>query len=51
MENLVSTRLQKLVQLQKTDSKLDEITKVRGSLPDEVRDIEDKNSILSYKIR
>ena len=37
----VDKKLNALVKLQKIDSQLDEIKKVRGDLPEEVRDLED----------
>ena len=43
MENkTVAEKLEALVKLQEIDSKLDEIKKVRGDLPEEVRDLEDE---------
>ena len=41
MENPVEVRLKALTQLQVLDSKLDEIHRLRGSLPEEVNDLED----------
>ena len=38
----VAEKLEALVKLQEIDSKLDEIKKVRGDLPEEVRDLEDE---------
>lgn len=49
MENNVAKKLDALVKLQKIDSKLDSILKVRGALPDEVRDLEDE--IAGYQTR
>ncbi|TRX49489.1 hypothetical protein FNH22_27110 [Fulvivirga sp. M361] len=40
--NTVAQKLEALVKLQAIDSKLDEIKKLRGDLPDEVRDLEDE---------
>jgi hypothetical protein len=42
MENLVAKQLEALLKLQSIDSKLDEIEKMRGDLPEEVRDLEDE---------
>ncbi|MEO1050111.1 MAG: C4-type zinc ribbon domain-containing protein [Bacteroidota bacterium] len=42
MENSVSQQLDALVKLQSIDSKLDEIKKLRGDLPEEVQDLEDE---------
>ncbi len=41
-EKTVEQRLASLHKLQSVDSKLDEIKKMRGALPDEVRDLEDE---------
>ena len=41
METSVAEKLQALVKLQKIDSRLDAIRKLRGSLPEEVSDLED----------
>ncbi|TAE19306.1 MAG: hypothetical protein EAZ95_02215 [Bacteroidetes bacterium] len=42
MEKTVEQRLAALHKLQTIDTKLDEIKKMRGALPDEVRDLEDE---------
>ena len=42
MENTVAQKLEALVKLQSIDSKIDEIKKLRGDLPDEVQDLEDE---------
>lgn len=49
MEQSVAEKLQALLKLQQIDSKIDEIRKVRGDLPEEVRDLEDE--IAGYKTR
>ncbi len=49
MENPVAKKLDALVKLQSLDSKLDELIKVRGALPDEVMDLEDE--ITGYNTR
>lgn len=41
METTVSQKLDTLLRLQSLDSKLDEIVKMRGDLPEEIRDLED----------
>lgn len=47
--NSVAQKLEALVKLQSIDSKLDEIKKLRGDLPDEVQDLEDE--ITGYNAR
>lgn len=42
MENTVAQNLEFLIQLQSVDSKIDSIMKIRGDLPNEVRDLEDE---------
>lgn len=42
MESTVAQKLEALVKLQTIDSKLNEIRKIRGDLPEEVRDLEDE---------
>ena len=49
MEITVAQRLEALLKLQQIDSKLDQIQKVRGDLPEEVRDLEDE--IIGYQTR
>lgn len=49
MEKTVAQRLGALEALQKIDSEMDEIKKVRGALPDEVADLEDE--IAGYQTR
>eukprot|EP01006_Ploeotia_vitrea_P016403 TRINITY_DN47038_c0_g1_i1.p1 TRINITY_DN47038_c0_g1~~TRINITY_DN47038_c0_g1_i1.p1 ORF type:complete len:261 (+),score=18.07 TRINITY_DN47038_c0_g1_i1:149-931(+) len=49
MENTVAKKLEALTKLQKIDSQLDEIKKVRGDLPEEVQDLEDE--IVGYETR
>jgi predicted nucleic acid-binding Zn-ribbon protein len=50
MENQsISQKLEALVKLQSIDSKIDELKKLRGDLPDEVQDLEDE--IEGYKTR
>ena len=49
MERTVAQKLESLLKLQELDSKLDNLIKVRGDLPEEVRDLEDE--IVGYKTR
>ncbi len=50
MENQsIAQKLEALVKLQSIDSKIDELKKLRGDLPDEVQDLEDE--IEGYKTR
>jgi predicted nucleic acid-binding Zn-ribbon protein len=49
MESTVAQKLEALVKLQTIDSKLDEIKKIRGDLPEEVRDLEDE--LAGYETR
>ncbi len=42
MENTVAQKLEALVKLQSIDTKLDQLKKLRGDLPDEVQDLEDE---------
>lgn len=49
MESTVAQKLDSLIKLQQLDSELDELTKVRGALPEEVEDLEDE--IAGYQTR
>ena len=49
MESTVAQKLEALLNLQKIDSRLDSIFKVRGALPEEVQDLEDE--IAGYETR
>jgi predicted nucleic acid-binding Zn-ribbon protein len=49
MESTVASKLESLLKLQSIDSQLDEIKRVRGDLPEEVRDLEDE--IAGYEVR
>ena len=49
MENTVYQKLDALEKLQQIDSKLDELYRVRGALPEEVRDLEDE--LAGYEAR
>lgn len=42
MENTVAQKLEALVKLQSIDTKLDQLKKLRGDLPEEVQDLEDE---------
>ncbi|WP_400190757.1 zinc ribbon domain-containing protein [Hymenobacter sp. B81] len=48
-ETTVASKLEALLNLQRIDSQLDEIRRVRGDLPEEVRDLEDE--IVGYEVR
>ncbi|GAA4385679.1 zinc ribbon domain-containing protein [Hymenobacter koreensis] len=48
-ETTVASKLEALLNLQQLDSQLDEIRRVRGDLPEEVRDLEDE--IAGYEVR
>ncbi len=49
-EASIREQLQALVRLQAIDSKIDQITKLRGDLPDEIRDMEDEKVGLSTRL-
>lgn len=49
MENTVAQKLEALEKLQSIDSKISEIKKVRGALPEEVQDLEDE--IVGFETR
>ena len=49
MENTVAKKLEALEKLQAIDSKIDEVKKIRGALPEEVQDLEDE--IAGYQTR
>lgn len=50
MENTVAKKLDSLEKLQKIDSKIDDIKKIRGALPEEVGDLEDEVTGLGTRI-
>lgn len=50
MENTVAKKLESLDKLQKVDSKIDDIKKIRGALPEEVGDLEDEIAGLETRI-
>ena len=49
MEKTVAKKLEALIKLQSIDSKINDIKKIRGVLPDEVMDLEDE--IAGYQTR
>ncbi|MFT4604758.1 MAG: putative nucleic acid-binding Zn-ribbon protein [Rhodothermales bacterium] len=49
-EASIGEQLQALVRLQAIDSKIDQITKLRGDLPDEIRDMEDEKVGLTTRL-
>ena len=49
MESTVAQKLEAVLNLQKIDSRLDAIVKIRGALPEEVQDLEDE--IIGYETR
>ncbi|MBC7920222.1 MAG: hypothetical protein H7Z75_03955 [Ferruginibacter sp.] len=49
MESTIAQKLDALLKLQTIDSNLDEIKKIRGGLPEEVRDLEDE--VAGYETR
>ena len=51
MDNTVEKKLSSLLKLQQIDSKLDEIKKVRGALPEEVGDLEDEVAGYDTRLR
>ncbi len=50
MENTVAKKLESLDKLQKVDSKIDDIKKIRGALPEEVGDLEDEIAGLETRV-
>ena len=50
MENTVAKKLDSLEKLQKIDSQIDDIKKIRGALPEEVGDLEDEVAGLETRI-
>ena len=50
MENTVAKKLESLDKLQKVDSKIDNIKKIRGALPEEVGDLEDEIAGLETRV-
>lgn len=50
LEHTIGDQLIALIRLQHIDSKIDQIKKLRGDLPDEIRDIEDEKEGLSTRL-
>ncbi len=50
-ESSIGEQLKALVRLQHIDSKIDQVRKLRGDLPDEIRDLEDERAGLETRIR
>lgn len=50
-ETSIGEQLKALVRLQHIDSKIDQVRKLRGDLPDEIRDLEDERAGLETRIR
>ncbi|GIV58345.1 MAG: hypothetical protein KatS3mg042_1258 [Rhodothermaceae bacterium] len=49
-ESSISEQLKALIRLQHIDSRIDQIKKLRGDLPDEIRDLEDEKTGLETRI-
>ena len=47
----IGDQLRALIRLQHIDSRIDQITKLRGDLPDEIRDLEDEKAGLDTRIQ
>src|SRR5690606_20937244 len=47
----IGEQLKALVRLQHIDSKIDQVRRLRGDLPDEIRDLEDERAGLETRIR
>ena len=50
LETSIGEQLKALIRLQHIDSKIDQVTKLRGDLPDEIRDLEDEREGLITRI-
>jgi len=50
-ETSIGEQLKALVRLQHIDSKIDQVRKLRGDLPDEIRDLEDERAGLETRVR
>lgn len=50
-QSSISEQLRALIRLQHIDSKIDQIAKLRGDLPDEIRDLEDEKTGLATRIQ
>src|SRR5690625_7742766 len=49
-ESTISAQLRALIRLQHVDSRIDQLEKLRGDLPDEIRDLEDEKLGLETRI-
>ena len=49
-EHSISDQLIALIRLQHIDSKIDQIKKLRGDLPDEIKDMEDEKEGLTTRV-
>jgi len=49
-ETSIGEQLQSLIRLQHIDSKIDQVKKLRGDLPEEIRDLEDEREGLSTRL-
>lgn len=49
-ETSIGEQLKALIRLQHIDSKIDQVTKLRGDLPDEIRDLEDEREGLTTRL-
>jgi predicted nucleic acid-binding Zn-ribbon protein len=49
-ENPITEQLRALIRLQYLDSKIDQVEKLRGDLPDEIRDLEDEKQGLTLRL-
>lgn len=50
VESSIGEQLRSLIRLQHIDSKIDQVKKLRGDLPDEIRDLEDEKEGLETRI-
>ena len=50
VESSIGEQLRALIRLQHVDSKIDQIKKLRGDLPEEIRDLEDENAGLETRV-
>ena len=50
VESSIGEQLRALIRLQHVDSKIDQIKKLRGDLPEEIRDLEDENAGLQTRV-
>ena len=50
VETSIGEQLKALIRLQVVDSKIDQVKKLRGDLPEEIRDLEDEKAGLETRI-